>query len=219
MRHSRIQPGSYITRWAGRACGANGKNRASCGRSVSGGSARWDGCARSSASAACPPCAARAEDEDAVGTHRPCPWSTGGCQRRQAKPWAWGTPHPSGCRWHRRALSRCDDQVHATTLVPSFWPRRNSTFPPARRRVPPRRGRRVNDEEAGTWGWRGETRRLFFIMAIPVVGLMRNTRAVSRMPLPLRAIATTWRRISSIRPRSWEWRRKIRRSHCLFWHW
>ena len=45
----------------------------------------------------------------------------------------------------------------------------------------------------------GATR--FFNTAITVVGLMRNTRAASRMPLPLMALATTWRRISRVRPR------------------
>src|SRR5262245_55821846 len=56
----------------------------------------------------------------------------------------------------------------------------------------------------------------FFNMAITVVGLMCNTRAVSRTPLPLTAISTTWRRTSGTRPRSWYWRRKIRRAHCPF---
>src|SRR6476659_4243785 len=56
----------------------------------------------------------------------------------------------------------------------------------------------------------------FFVTAITVVGLIRNTRAVSRTPLPLRAISTTWRRTSSTRPRLWYCRRKIRRAHCPF---
>ena len=46
--------------------------------------------------------------------------------------------------------------------------------------------------------------------------LIRNTRAVSRMPLPLMAMSITWRRISGARPRSWYCRRKIRRVHCSF---
>ena len=44
------------------------------------------------------------------------------------------------------------------------------------------------NEGAPARGWRGEARRLFFNMAITVVGLIRNTRAVSRIPLPLRAM-------------------------------
>ena len=48
--------------------------------------------------------------------------------------------------------------------------------------------RRVNEEGAATRGWRVAARRLFFNTAITVVGLIRNTRAVSRTPLPLRAI-------------------------------
>jgi len=65
-------------------------------------------------------------------------------------------------------------------------------------------------------GWRVGVRELFFNTAITVVGLIRNTRAVSRIPLPLMARSTTWRRISGTRPRSRYCRRKIRRSHCPF---
>jgi hypothetical protein len=56
----------------------------------------------------------------------------------------------------------------------------------------------------------------FLTPRLQVVGLIRNTRAVSRMPLPFTAMSTTWRRISGMRPRSWYCRRKIRRSHCPF---
>jgi hypothetical protein len=49
----------------------------------------------------------------------------------------------------------------------------------------------VNTEEAATWGWRVVAREVFFNTAITVVGLIRNTRAVSRMPLPLSAMSTT----------------------------
>jgi hypothetical protein len=37
-------------------------------------------------------------------------------------------------------------------------------------------------------GWRGAARELFFHTASTVVGLIRNTQAVSRMPLPVTAV-------------------------------
>jgi hypothetical protein len=46
----------------------------------------------------------------------------------------------------------------------------------------------VNEEGGATRGWSVAARRLFFNTAITVVGLIRNTRAVSRMPLPFRAV-------------------------------
>jgi insertion element IS1 protein InsB len=46
-----------------------------------------------------------------------------------------------------------------------------------------------------------EIRRQMVDLALNGSGI-RNTRAVSRTPLPLRDISTTWRRTSGIRPRS-----------------
>ena len=47
---------------------------------------------------------------------------------------------------------------------------------------------------------RGERRLFFFNSLITVVGLIRNTRAVSRMPLPWRLISTICSLISGARP-------------------
>ena len=49
----------------------------------------------------------------------------------------------------------------------------------------------MNEEGAATRGGRVGARRLFFHTAITVVGLLRNPRAVSRMPLPVSARSTT----------------------------
>jgi hypothetical protein len=47
---------------------------------------------------------------------------------------------------------------------------------------------------------RGESRRCFFNSLMPVVGLIFSTRAVSRMPLPLRLRSMTCCLISRQRP-------------------
>src|SRR5688572_24776957 len=87
---------------------------------------------------------------------------------------------------------RCDGQLHATATVGTLCDRQNSTFRPSqlhRLVVWPRRPGQ-GGAERGQHDSRCGCRRLVFKVSMTVVGLIPSTRAVSRIPLPFKAIST-----------------------------
>jgi len=215
MPHSQILHNSYLIHWWGRAGPTSGKNSASYGLSVWAASATSRACARSFASTISPwvlrgrkvpvidPRLGRVLGLDAQGGEQ-------GGEFQELRLLA--GPHPVGKPCPRVRLERMPPPplgLLGPDTPPQFLDRGRAS----RRNFAAAWTRR--EYHRGVDGVKGG---LFCTPALPVVGLICNPRAVSRLPLPCLARATTWRRISGIPPRSWYCRRQIRRAPCPFWH-